>query len=141
MKELKEKNMKQILEQIDKAIELNTQLRIEILGAKKEELESKAYEIDAILCEMHDQISLLNSENAVGVSDSSEKHGVSPHVRKRNASGETDDIGDESEQITLGKRIEDENKFYCLQFKNTKELCSGQCAACNEYEHEFVEYS
>ena len=57
-------------------------------------------------------LSLLD-ENGVGVSDSSKEHGDLPHVRKRDASGETDTIGDESEQIALGKIIDSDSFCFC----------------------------
>ena len=52
---------------------------------------------------------LLNSENGVGVSDSSVEHGRLPLVSLRSTSDETQDIGDESEQITLASTTDTES--------------------------------
>lgn len=67
-------------------------------------------EIKYLVDSIQGLIKVLRIENEVGVSDSSSEHVGLPHVRKRHASDEPDKSSDESEQITLGKIIDDEKE-------------------------------
>ena len=108
--------MEKVLKQIDKAIELNTQLRIDALGAKQDLLEEKAYEIHSILCQMHDEISLLKAENEIGVSDLPPQNGALPLVGKSECEATvTDEANGKSEHGTLENRIDFENFCVCLK--------------------------
>ena len=44
------------IKNIDEALELLTQLRVELVTKGETELEEKAFEIDSLLCELHDEL-------------------------------------------------------------------------------------
>lgn len=127
------------IEHCEIALGLNNELRVQYKG-KSDQVDkwvhvvsskSPIYHLLMSLVDVEKSI-FLNSENRVGVSDSTTEHVGLPHVRKSECEAkETDNCSGESEQITLGNRIDDESECDHWEAKNWLKASKAPKCTCS----------
>lgn len=128
--------------ELDRAINIAQQLRIELMKNGMEATEELAYTMEILMCKTYDQISSFNSENETGVSDSPATHGDLPLVRKSECEAiESDKLTGEAEHGTLENRIDSESDFICYFDTRGHKKCSAFCEVPDEYCHKITKES